>query len=203
MSNIWLNFKLLIPILLFISLTRSIVLWIMHFPYSWFLVYTIKPVLTTTLLKQPPVLNDHVVVLLRSNFALYSNHLYNATNDHLNDVPCFYYLHMTTTAQSAYPRSHNKFSRLSQHSFLFRTKMHANLFLSVSCVIKWKIMLPLYIDQISLLTVLAVYTSLLYNDHLSIRITETSSSKWSSYTGLTLLHHFRLVFQTKWTWPEF
>ena len=54
-------------------------------------VHTVKPVLTTTFLKPPPVLNDHVVVpsLFRSNFSLYSDHPYNATNDHLNDVPGF------------------------------------------------------------------------------------------------------------------
>ena len=51
--------------------------------------YTVKPVLMITFLKQPPVLNEHVVVLpsgYRSNFSLYSDQLYNATNDHLNDV---------------------------------------------------------------------------------------------------------------------
>ena len=51
-----------------------------------------KPVLTTTFLKKPYVRNDHVVVLpkvFRSNFSLQSNHLYSATNDHLNDVPGF------------------------------------------------------------------------------------------------------------------
>ena len=53
---------------------------------------TVKSVLTTTFLKQPPVLNCHVVVfpqVFRSNFSLYSDHLCNATNDHLNDVPGF------------------------------------------------------------------------------------------------------------------
>ena len=55
-------------------------------------VFTFKLTLTTTFLKWPPVLNDHAVVLpyiFRSNFSLYSNHLYNVTNDHLNDVPGF------------------------------------------------------------------------------------------------------------------
>ena len=49
----------------------------------------VKLVLTTTFLKRPPVLNDHIVVLplvYRSNLSLYSEHLYNAANDHLNDV---------------------------------------------------------------------------------------------------------------------
>ena len=79
----------------------------------------------------------------------------------------FYYMYITTTAQSAYPRSHNKFSRyfrfkviynklFYQKIVLFQTKIHADLFLSASCMIKWKVMLPLYNDQISLLTVLAV-----------------------------------------------
>ena len=80
------------------------------------------------------------------------------------------------------------------NSFLIRTKMHTNFFLSVSCVIKWKIMLPLYNDQISLLTVLAVYTCLLYNGHLSITTTETSSPKWSLYTSLTV-HQFFTIFK--------
>ena len=81
-------------------------------------------------------------------------------------IQAFYYLHITTTAQSAYPESHNKFSIcfcfkvvnvvLSQNCFLFQTKIHTDLFLSVSCVIKWKVMLPLNNNQISLLTVLAV-----------------------------------------------
>ena len=60
----------------------------------------------------------------------------------------FYYLLIMTTAQSAYPRSHNKFSRyfhlkviyniyvvLSQNYFLFQTKIYADLYLSVSCMI--------------------------------------------------------------------
>ena len=53
---------------------------------------TVKPVLTNTFLKWPSVLNNHVVVLpqvFRSNVSLYSDQLYNATNDHLNDVPDF------------------------------------------------------------------------------------------------------------------
>ena len=58
--------------------------------------------------------------------------------------------------------------------------------LSVSCVIKWKIMLPLYNNQISLLTVFAIIHGLLYNDHLSITTTETLSHKWSLNTGLTV-----------------
>ena len=55
-------------------------------------VTTVKPVLTNTFLKRPPVLNNHVVVLpqvFRSNISLYSDPLYNATNNHLNDVPGF------------------------------------------------------------------------------------------------------------------
>ena len=55
-------------------------------------------------------------------------------------------------------------------------------------------MLPLYNDQISLLTVLAVYTCLLYNGHLSITTTETSSPKWSLYTSLTV-HQFFTIFK--------
>ena len=53
---------------------------------------TVKPVLTNTFLKRPPVLNDHVVVfpqVFRLNISLYRDHLYNATNDHLHDVPGF------------------------------------------------------------------------------------------------------------------
>ena len=53
---------------------------------------TVKPVLTTTFLKLPPVLIDHVVVLpqvFRPNLSLCSEHLYNTTNNHLNDVPGF------------------------------------------------------------------------------------------------------------------
>ena len=54
---------------------------------------TVKLVLTTTFLKQPPALNDHVLTIwpyvFRSNFSLYSDHLYSATSDHLNDVPGF------------------------------------------------------------------------------------------------------------------
>ena len=65
-------------------------------------------------------------------------------------------------------------------------KIHVDLFLIVSSVIKGKIMLPLYNDQISLLAVLADYTGLLHNDHLSIITSETLSPKWSSYTGLTV-----------------
>ena len=59
----------------------------------------------------------------------------------------FYYLHITITAQSAYPKSHYKFSRyfsfkviyrycFTQNRFLFRAKIYADLFLSASCVIK-------------------------------------------------------------------
>ena len=44
----------------------------------------------------------------------------------------------------------------THHCFLFRTKIQSDLFLSVSCVIKGKIILPLFDNQISLLTVLAV-----------------------------------------------
>ena len=47
-------------------------------------------------------------------------------------------------------------------------------------------MLWLCNDQILLLTVLALYTGLLYNDHLSITIAEISSPKWSFYRGLTV-----------------
>ena len=53
-------------------------------------VCTVKPILRTTFLNQPPVLNNHIVIfpqVFRSNFSLYSDHLYNATNDHLNDIP--------------------------------------------------------------------------------------------------------------------
>ena len=53
---------------------------------------TVKLVLTTTFLKQPPARYDHVVVLpyvFRSNFSLYSNYLYSTTSDHLNDAPGF------------------------------------------------------------------------------------------------------------------
>ena len=57
-----------------------------HFHINRTIVITVKLVLTTAFLKQPPVLNNHVVVF-RSNFSLYSDHLYNVTNDHLNDVP--------------------------------------------------------------------------------------------------------------------
>ena len=56
------------------------------------LLVTVKPILTTTFLKWPPVLNDNVVVLpqvFRPNISLYSDDLYNTTNDHLNDVPGF------------------------------------------------------------------------------------------------------------------
>ena len=52
--------------------------------------YIVKPVLKTTFLKRPTVLNDHVVVLpnvFRSKVSLYSDHLYNVTNYHLNDAP--------------------------------------------------------------------------------------------------------------------
>ena len=56
-----------------------------------------------------------------------------------------------TTAQSAYPKSHNKFSRyFCFNCFLFQTKIHADLFLPVSSMIKWKVMLPLYNNQILL-----------------------------------------------------
>ena len=55
-------------------------------------VNTVKPVLTTTFIKRPPILNDHIAVLpydFWSNFSLYSDHLYNVTNDHLNDISGF------------------------------------------------------------------------------------------------------------------
>ena len=48
--------------------------------------------LNNHLLKPPPVLNEHVVVLpylFRLNLSLYSDHLYNTPSDHLNDVPGF------------------------------------------------------------------------------------------------------------------
>ena len=112
----------------------------------------------------------------------------------------FYYLHITTTVQSDYPGSHYKFLKdifvsklfiiyfFTQHffftqRFLFRAKIHADLFLSVSCVSKLKIKLPLYNDY----QFWPLYTGLFYNDHLPITTTETSSHKWSLYTGLTVL----------------
>ena len=52
--------------------------------------------------------------------------------------------------------SNHMYNATNEHEQMFRTKMHIDLFLPVSCVIKWKVMLPLYNDQISLLTVLAV-----------------------------------------------
>ena len=57
--------------------------------------------------------------------------------------------------------------------------------LSVSCVINWKTMLPLDNNEISLLTILIIIHR--SNNHLSITTTETSSPKWSLYTGLTVL----------------
>ena len=65
---------------------------LLQFLLLYSFVHTVKPALTTTFLKWPPVLNDHAVVLpylFRSNFSLYSDQLYNATNDHLNDFPGF------------------------------------------------------------------------------------------------------------------
>ena len=111
----------------------------------------------------------------------------------------FYYLRITTTAQSAYCRSHKKFLRyfhfkviynmLFYHNIAF-CLIHADLFFSISCVIKWKIMLSLYNDQISLLTVLAVIhrSSLwwppVHND------CKNFVTKWLLYTGLTVVHSF-------------
>ena len=76
----------------------------------------------------------------------------------------FYYLHITTNAQSAYPRSHNKFSRyfcfkviynkLFYHKIVFCFKQ--KYMLIYFCQIKLKVMLPLYNDQVLLLTVLAI-----------------------------------------------
>ena len=85
----------------------------------------------------------------------------------VNDDPGFYYLHITTTAQSAYPRSHNKFSRYFRFKVIYNMLFYHNIvfcferkcaliYFCQSRVIKLKIMLPLYNDQISLLTVLAV-----------------------------------------------
>ena len=92
---------------------------------------TVKPVLTNTFLKRPPVLNDHVVVfpqVLKSNFSLCSDHLYNATSDHSNDIPGFYYLHITTTAQRAYSRSHKKFSRRFHFKVIYMLFYHNTVF---------------------------------------------------------------------------
>ena len=72
-------------------------------------------------------------------------------------------------------------------------KIHADLFLPVSCVTKSKVMLPLNNNQISLLTLFwPLYTGPLHNDHLSVTITETLSPKWLLYTGLTV--YFRAMF---------
>ena len=114
--------------------------------------------------------------------------------------PGFYYLHITITTQSAYPRSHNKFSRyfrfkviynmLFYHNidFCFQRKCKLIYFCQYHVWLSEKITLPLYNDQISLLTVLPLYTGLLYKDHLSITTTDTSSPKWSLYTGLTVVN---------------
>ena len=94
----------------------------------------------------------------------------------------FYYLNITTTAQSAYSRSHNKFWRyvfynmLFYHSIIFCfERKYMLIYFCQYRVIKWKIMLPLYSDQTSLLTVVAVVIhrpSLLrppvYNDHRNL-----------------------------------
>ena len=108
----------------------------------------------------------------------------------------FYYLHITTTVQNTYPRSHNKFPRYFHFKVIYMLFYHNIVFffeqkymLIYICqyrVIRWKIMLPLYNHQISLLTILLLYKGLLYNDHLSIMTTEIWSSKWSLYTGLTV-----------------
>ena len=81
-------------------------------------------------------------------------------------IQAFYYLHITTTAQSAYPESREKFSRcfrfnvinmLFYHKIVFYLeRKYTLIYFCQYRVIKWKIMLPLYNDQISLLTVLAV-----------------------------------------------
>ena len=92
---------------------------------------TVKPVSTTTFLKRPPVLNDHVVVLpqvFRSNFSLCSGHLYNVTNEHLNDVPGFLLpTYITTISQSAYPGSHNKFSRYFCFKVIYNMLFYHNI----------------------------------------------------------------------------
>ena len=81
-------------------------------------------------LKQPPVLNDHVVVLpqvFRSNFSLCSDHMYNMTNDHNMMSQAFYYLHIMTTTQSAYPKSHNKFSRYLYFKVIYNMLFYHNI----------------------------------------------------------------------------
>ena len=108
---------------------------------------TVKPVLTNTFLKRPPVLNDQVVVfpqVFRSNFSLYSDHLYNATSDHSNDIPGFllpaYNNHCTKGLFQKSRNSQDIFILIIccfiTTQFLFQTKIQADLFLSVSCVIK-------------------------------------------------------------------
>ena len=101
----------------------------------------------------------------------------------------FYYLHTTTTGQSAYPRSHNKSSRyisfymLFYHSivFCFKRKYTLIYFCQFHVWLSEKIMLHLYNNQISLLTVLAVIRRPVYNDHRNF------FPQWSLYTGLTVL----------------
>ena len=102
----------------------------------------------------------------------------------------FYYLVITTTPQSAYSRSHNKLSRYFCFKVIYILFCHKiDLFLSVSCMIKWKVMLPLYNDEMLLLTVLDVNAAVPYNNHLSITTAETLFPQWSLYTGLTVQNY--------------
>ena len=50
-------------------------------------------------------------------------------------------------------------------------------------------MLPLYNDEMLLLTVLDVNAAVPYNNHLSITTAETLFPQWSLYTGLTVQNY--------------
>ena len=69
---------------------------------------------------------------------------------------------------------------------MFWAKTHADLFWSVSCVIKWKIIFLYTTTKYHYWQFWLLYTGLLCNDHLPIMTTETLSPKWSLYTGLTV-----------------
>ena len=109
---------------------------------------TVKPVVTTTFLKRPQVKLSSI-----------QRPPVQRDQRPLKWVPDFYYLHITTTAQSAYPGSHNKFSQYFSFKVIYNMLFYHNivlcferkytdLFLSESCVIKWKVMLPLNNNQI-------------------------------------------------------
>ena len=91
---------------------------------------------------------------LGQTFSLYSDHLYNATNHHLNDVPGFLLFEYNNHCTKVFI-----IYMLFHHSIIFCLEWKY-LFLSVSCVIKWKIMLPLlyiYINTLHLYWALFMY----------------------------------------------